>query len=71
MLTNQYGDIFIRDERVCKMSGKPFKNREKEDEIEYFGVNPQDPKKSAAVFLKGSRTWVNIDKLKHTDNARN
>lgn len=54
---------FTTGDIVVKISGKPFKNREKEDVIESFGINEQDPKKRDAAFLKYSKTWVNLEQL--------
>jgi len=58
MMEFKIGDI------VSKKSGKPFKNGEKIDEIEYFTTNELHPKKSDAAFMKNSKTIVTLNTLK-------
>lgn len=63
-----YHDLFV-GQIVKKISGKPFKNMMKEDEVFFFAVNPQCPKHRVAAFIKNSETYVNLDMLESILNA--
>jgi hypothetical protein len=49
---------------VSKKSGKPFKNKELNDEVMEILENPYNPSKTLAARLKNSDTIVSLDLLK-------
>ena len=60
MLNN--GDTICVGDRVCKpKSNKPFKSKNKVDEVLYFGMNPYTGLE--AVFLKESQCWVDLKSI--------